>query len=54
MPFVGKSMGALPRRLEVLPHLEGGRVVAVGAIRAWNMLNAGFHMPVPEVPCPAG
>jgi AhpD family alkylhydroperoxidase len=23
---------------------------AVGAIRAWNMLNASFHMPVPEVP----
>ena len=23
---------------------------AVGAIRAWNMLNASFHMPVPERP----
>lgn len=23
---------------------------AVGAIRAWNMLNASFHTPVPEVP----
>ena len=23
---------------------------AVGAIRSWNMLNAAFHMPVPEVP----
>jgi len=23
---------------------------AVGAIRAWNMLNASFHMPVPEKP----
>lgn len=22
----------------------------VGAIRAWNMLNASFHTPVPEVP----
>ena len=22
----------------------------VGAIRAWNMLNASFHVPVPEVP----
>lgn len=27
---------------------------AVGAIRAWNMLNASFHMPVPEVPYSAG
>jgi AhpD family alkylhydroperoxidase len=23
---------------------------AVGAIRSWNMLNASFHMPVPEKP----
>ena len=23
---------------------------AIGAIRAWNMLNASFHMPVPEKP----
>lgn len=23
---------------------------AIGAIRAWNMLNASFHMPVPEQP----
>jgi AhpD family alkylhydroperoxidase len=23
---------------------------AIGAIRAWNMLNASFHTPVPEVP----
>jgi alkylhydroperoxidase family enzyme len=23
---------------------------SVGAIRAWNMLNASFHTPVPEVP----
>ena len=22
----------------------------VGAIRAWNMLNASFHMPVPQQP----
>lgn len=27
---------------------------AVGAIRAWNMLNASFHTPVPEVPYSAG
>ncbi|MES2937254.1 MAG: carboxymuconolactone decarboxylase family protein [Pseudomonadota bacterium] len=26
----------------------------VCAIRAWNMLNASFHMPVPEVPYSAG
>jgi AhpD family alkylhydroperoxidase len=27
---------------------------AVGAIRSWNMLNASFHMPVPETPYAAG
>jgi AhpD family alkylhydroperoxidase len=27
---------------------------AVGAIRAWNMLNASFEMPMPEVPYSAG
>lgn len=27
---------------------------AVGAIRAWNMLNASFHMPVPETPYAPG
>ncbi|NML44593.1 carboxymuconolactone decarboxylase family protein [Ramlibacter sp. G-1-2-2] len=27
---------------------------SVGAIRAWNMLNASFRMPVPEVPYTAG
>ena len=27
---------------------------AVGAIRAWNMLNASFHMPVPPKPYRAG
>jgi AhpD family alkylhydroperoxidase len=27
-----------------------GLTFAVGAIRAWNMLNASFHMPVPEMP----
>ena len=27
---------------------------AVGAIRAWNMLNASFHMPVPPKPYLAG
>jgi AhpD family alkylhydroperoxidase len=27
---------------------------AVGAIRAWNMLNASFRTPVPEVPYSAG
>lgn len=26
----------------------------VGAIRAWNMLNASFHMPVPEQPYVGG
>jgi AhpD family alkylhydroperoxidase len=27
---------------------------AVGAIRSWNMLNASFHMPVPEKPYAVG
>ena len=27
---------------------------AVGAIRSWNMLNASFHMPVPETPYTVG
>jgi AhpD family alkylhydroperoxidase len=27
---------------------------AVGAIRAWNMLNASFHMPMPQTPYSAG
>ena len=27
---------------------------AVGAIRSWNMLNASFHMPVPETPYAVG
>lgn len=27
---------------------------AIGAIRAWNMLNASFRTPVPEVPYSAG
>ena len=27
---------------------------AVGAIRSWNMLNASFHMPVPDQPYTAG
>jgi AhpD family alkylhydroperoxidase len=27
---------------------------AVCAIRSWNMLNASFHMQVPETPYPAG
>jgi alkylhydroperoxidase family enzyme len=26
----------------------------VGAMRAWNMLNASFHMPVPETAYGAG
>jgi AhpD family alkylhydroperoxidase len=31
-----------------------GLTFAVGAIRSWNMLNASFHTPVPEVPYSAG
>jgi len=31
-----------------------GLTFAIGAIRAWNMLNASFHTPVPEVPYSVG
>jgi AhpD family alkylhydroperoxidase len=35
-------------------HFKDGEITeltfAVAAIRAWNMLNASFHTPVPEVP----
>lgn len=39
-------------------HLSDAEIAeltfAVGAIRAWNMLNASFHMPLPEQPYAAG
>ena len=39
---------------EARRHLSDGELAeltfAIGAIRAWNMLNASFHMPVPERP----
>lgn len=38
----------------VKQHLSDAQIAdltfAVGAIRSWNMLNASFHTPVPEVP----
>lgn len=42
---------------EAMKHFTEGELAeitfAVGAIRSWNMLNAAFHMPVPERPFPA-
>lgn len=39
---------------EAMKHFTEGELAeitfAVGAIRSWNMLNAAFHMPVPERP----
>lgn len=38
----------------VKQHLSDAQIAdltfAVGAIRSWNVLNASFHTPVPEVP----
>jgi len=55
---------ALPQRTasqeefeEARRHLSDAELAeltfAVGAIRAWNTLNANFHMPVPPQPYPA-
>jgi AhpD family alkylhydroperoxidase len=52
---------ALPHRVASQEEFEAARrhlsdaelaelTFAVGAIRAWNMLNANFHMPVPPQP----
>jgi len=56
-----EAVNAVPHRVpsdedfqQVRRHFEDAEIAeltfAVGAIRAWNMLNASFHTPVPEVP----
>lgn len=56
-----EAVNAVPHRLpsdaefdEARRHFSDAELAeltfCVGAIRAWNMLNASFHMPVPEVP----
>jgi AhpD family alkylhydroperoxidase len=56
-----ESVNAVPQRTpsdeewrELREHISEGEIAeltfAVGAIRAWNMLNASFRTPVPEVP----
>ena len=60
-----EAVNALPQRAPsdadfeaVRRHLGDEQVAdltfAVGAIRSWNMLNASFHMPVPETPYTVG
>ncbi len=60
-----EAVNAVPHRSpsdaefeEVRRHFSDAQVAeltfSIGAIRAWNMLNASFHMPVPEVPYSAG
>jgi AhpD family alkylhydroperoxidase len=56
-----EAVNALPHRVtsneeleEMRQHFSDAQIAdvtfVVAAIRAWNMLNATFHMPVPEVP----
>ena len=56
-----EAVNAVPHRTpsdaefdEARRHLKDEELAeltfAVGAIRAWNMLNASFHMPVPPTP----
>jgi len=56
-----EAVNSLPHRgaqdadlREIRRHFSDAKIAeltfAVGAIRAWNLLNASFHMPVPEVP----
>lgn len=60
-----EAVNALPQRTATDAEFEAMKrhysdeqiaelTFAVGAIRSWNMLNASFHMPVPETPYPAG
>ncbi len=60
-----EAVNALPQRTpsdaefdEVRQHFSDAEVAelsfSVAAIRAWNMLNASFHTPVPELPYVAG
>lgn len=57
----GEAVNAIPHRspsdadFEMLRRHFGDAEIAeltyaVGAIRAWNMLNASFHTPVPDTP----
>jgi AhpD family alkylhydroperoxidase len=56
-----EAVNAVPQRVasdadfqEIRRHFNDAQIAeltfAVGAIRSWNMLNASFHTPVPEVP----
>ena len=56
-----EAVNAVPHRAptdaelrDMREHFKDGEIAeithAVCAIRAWNMLNASFHMPVPEQP----
>jgi AhpD family alkylhydroperoxidase len=60
-----EAVNALPHRSpsdadfeEVKRHFSAEEIAeltfCVGAIRAWNMLNASFHIPVPETPYTVG
>lgn len=60
-----EAVNAIPHRApsdadfeEVKRHFSDGEIAeltfSVTAIRAWNALNASFHMPVPEQPYVAG
>ena len=60
-----EAVNALPQRAPsdddfraVQQHFSDAEIAeltfAVGAIRSWNMLNASFHMPVPETPYAPG
>lgn len=60
-----EAVNAIPHRTpsdadfeEVKRHFSDADIAeltfSVGAIRAWNVLNASFHMPVPETPYVAG
>jgi AhpD family alkylhydroperoxidase len=56
-----EAVNAIPHRTpgdaefgELREHFKDNEIAeltfAIGAIRAWNMLNASFHTPVPEKP----
>lgn len=60
-----EAVNAVPHRLpsdtdfaEVREHFSDAEIVdltfGVAAIRAWNVLNASFHTPVPETPYTVG
>jgi AhpD family alkylhydroperoxidase len=60
-----EAVNAIPHRLpddesfeEMKRYFSDSEIAeltfSVGAIRVWNVLNASFHMPVPETPYSAG